>query len=138
MSDDSIYRAAARQNPTFELLFEKLEALSQELTEKETREAEWESIRSSTRWVQIEGRMNDGFFEGVRGPHANNPVHLFRVPNDAEYTTIEEMAIHDNPYYHALFTSQGTNKACFLARKKCCVIILRKVTPSMSAELTRR
>jgi len=55
-----------QQPSTYQFLISAKTQAEQELTEKEVKKAEWESIRSFARWHQIDGRMCNNFFLGVQ------------------------------------------------------------------------
>lgn len=89
------------------------------MSEKEIKQAEWDTIRSIARWFQLDGRMKEEFFPGVQQVKSNPPIQLLIDENGHEYKTNEEISSFTTSYYQDLFTSQGESKKCCQARERC-------------------
>ena len=125
-------------HPKCTIAQESLEAASQELLEKERQKIEWETIRASACWAQLEGRMDSVFFEGVRESHSTILVQLFIGPDGKVYSTNEELASYANSYYMDHFTSDGMISECKAARNCYWNNVPSRVTERMNEQLTRR
>lgn len=87
--------------------------------------------RSSSRWFQIEGRMDRNFFTCVRNGVSLPPIQLLRSHKGVEYTTTHEMSRYTNNYFRNLFQIQGMYVESMQARRKWWDAIPRKIDSGM-------
>jgi exonuclease III len=124
------------KQPGNEFLFEKLNEAAQELIEREQTDLEWATIRSSTKWAQIEGRMSGDFFTSVNASSSSTPIQLLRKSDGTEHTTTEAMAQYANSFYQELFTTQGASTEGSKACEHIWEEVPQKVTNAMNVSLT--
>jgi len=105
-----------QNSPSDQFFISAKNTAEQELTKKEIKRAEWEAIRSSARWHQIDIRMNKNLFLGVQQAKNNPPIQQLIDEHGTEYSTNEEMAQHATSYYQSLFMTQGESEECLQAR----------------------
>lgn len=70
-----------QHNPIDPLLQDALDTANHELLKQETQEVEWNTIRASIRWAQIDGKMHKDFFLGVQEVSSVPPIQFLHDKN---------------------------------------------------------
>jgi hypothetical protein len=104
--------------------------------EREQTDLEWATIRSSSKWAQIEGHMTGDFFTSVNSVSTSIPIQFLRDQDGVEYCSNDDMARYANSYYQELFTTQGEDTECLRAREQVWEQVSKKVSPAMNDALT--
>lgn len=96
-------------NPSFVFLKTAHDIASQGLTEQELQQAEWQAIRSSTRWKQLDGQMKKDFFLSVQKANSAPPIQLLRSEDGWKYDTNGSVTAYATAYYQEPITTQGSS-----------------------------